>query len=393
MAAMALAFVVPIGAGSGLWRAIPAGATPAQRVAGGLPTTTAPLPPPKAWIAVDADTGNVIEAGNDHTALPPASLTKIITALAVVQALPPTVTVPVSARAAAQPAHKISMKQGEVWTLKDSLYALLLSSANDAAVALAERAGRTVEGFQRMFTATADSLGMADHPLLADPAGLDGPAGVDGGNLVSARDLGIAARALLADPTLGPIVADPVYYFVGPDGTHHRLLNHNFHFLQTYPGAIGMKTGFTNRAGPCLITAARRNGRTMLAVVLNAPNELAFSEGLLDKGFATPVAHESAVDQLPALPASERQSTASGAAAKASADDGVGRATGARRTPKAGADQHTSLISDVTRLGGGWPFWSVVVLLAAVGTLRLRAVVRDSARRRRTRHRHWEKAL
>jgi D-alanyl-D-alanine carboxypeptidase (penicillin-binding protein 5/6) len=391
MAATFLAFVVPFGAGPGWWRAVPAGATPGPRAAGALPTTTAPLPPPKAWIAVDADTGNVIDAGKDHSALSPASLTKIITALAVVHALPPTATVPVSARAAAQPAHKISMKQGEVWTLKDSLYALLLSSANDAAVALAERAGGTVEGFQHMFMATADSLGMADHPVLADPAGLDGPDGVDGGNLVSARDLGIAARAVLADPTLAPIVADPVYYFVGPDGTHHRLLNHNWHFLQTYPGAAGMKTGFTNRAGPCLITAARRNGRTMLAVVLNAPNELAFSVSLLDKGFATPVGRESTADQLPALPDSAGQAAASAAAARAGAVDAAGLPGGARGTPKVGAGQPHSLISAVTRLGGGWPFWGVVVVLAAVGVLRLRAVLRQSSRRRRGRQ--LERAL
>jgi D-alanyl-D-alanine carboxypeptidase (penicillin-binding protein 5/6) len=279
MAAAALVLGVPFGAG------------PIAR-AEALPTTStvAPLPPPKAWIAIDADTGNVISAGNDHTPLPPASLTKVITALAVIYAVPPTATVPVSARAAGQPAHKISMQQGQVWTLKDSLYSLLVSSANDAAVALAERAGGTVEGFRTMFQATANAMGLVDRPVLADPAGLDGPDGVDGGNLVSARDLAIAARDLLANPTLAAIVSDDVYTFVGPDGVHHRLLNHNWNFLQTYPGAIGMKTGYTDRAGPCLITAARRSGRTMVAVVLNAPNEYTFSVGLLNQAFATPVA-------------------------------------------------------------------------------------------------------
>ena len=72
------------------------------------------------------------------------------------------------------------------------IYALMLSSANDAAVALAERAGGSIEGFERIFAATAARIGMADHPLLNDPAGLDGPDGVEGGNLVSARDLAIA---------------------------------------------------------------------------------------------------------------------------------------------------------------------------------------------------------
>jgi D-alanyl-D-alanine carboxypeptidase len=387
MAAIALAFVVPFSAGPGLWRAAPAGATPGSRAA----RTTTTLPPPKAWIAVDADTGNVMDAGNDHTALPPASLTKIITALAVVHALPAGATVPVSARAAAQPAHKISMKQGEVWSLQDSLYALLLSSANDAAVALAERAGGTVEGFQSMFMATADALGMADHPVLADPAGLDGPAGVDGGNLVSARDLAIAARAVLANPTLAPIVADPVYRFVGPDGTPHRLQNHNWHFLQSYAGGIGMKTGFTDRAGPCLITAARRAGRTMLAVVLNAPNEYTFSVGLLDRGFATPVKAESTADQLPAVWTGSPAPTSD--AVRGEAGDAAGSTNADRAAGRLGLAQPRSLISAVTRLGGGWPFWGVVVVLAAVGVLRLRAIWRQGSRRRHARERRLQKAL
>jgi D-alanyl-D-alanine carboxypeptidase len=362
--------------------AAPAGAVPDRRSVAAPATTAAPLPAPKAWAAVDADTGNVIDAGNDRTPLPPASLTKILTALAVVNSLPPDATVPVSARAAGQPAHKISMQQGQVWTLKDSLYALLLSSANDAAVALAERAGGTVEGFQRMFMTTADEMGLSDHPVLQDPAGLDGTSGVDGGNLVSARDLAIAARDLLANPTLAPIVADPVYHFVGPDGVHHRLLNHNWHFLQTYPGAIGMKTGFTDRAGPSLITAARRNGRTMLAVVLNAPNEYAFSVGLLDKGFATPVGAEQSTDQLPAVWTGQAQPAAA-AAATGVGGDAAPAPGDMHAAPRLSPSSSRDLLSAVTRVGGGWPFWLAVILVATVGLLRLRVVLRTNGRHRR----------
>jgi serine-type D-Ala-D-Ala carboxypeptidase (penicillin-binding protein 5/6) len=259
-----------------------------------------PPPPPKAWILVDVDTGRVIDAGNDHAALPPASLTKVITALAAYENVAADDSIPVSQRAADAPAHKISMHAGEEWTYTDTFHALLLSSANDAAVALAERAGGTVEQFQTMFEATASSLGMADQPVLKDPAGLDGPDGVEGGNLVSARDLAIAGRALLNVPELANIVSDPVYEFVGPDGVHHKIGNHN-HLLTTYQGAIGMKTGYTRRAGQCLIAAARRDGRTMLSVVLNAPDVLHQSAALLDKGFATPVASESITDQLPSV--------------------------------------------------------------------------------------------
>lgn len=260
--------------------------------------TTAPSPA-KAWALVDVDTGNVLDASNDRVALPPASLTKVMTALAAVENLPADAQVPVSARAASMPADKLFMKPGQVWTLDQMVHALLLSSANDAAVALAEKAGGTVEGFQRMFALTAADLGMVDNPVLNDPAGLDGPDGVEGGNLVSARDLAIAARALIKQPVLAGIVATPIYYFDGPDGVHHRLTNHNKFFLTTYPGAIGVKTGYTSRAGYCLIASARVYGRTMLAVVLHGSNPNQTAKDLLDKGFATPLGAEPTADRLP----------------------------------------------------------------------------------------------
>jgi D-alanyl-D-alanine carboxypeptidase len=266
----------------------------------GPTTTAAPPPPPKAWILVDADTGNVIDAGNDRTPLPPASLTKVITALTA-SSLAPDTPITVSARSAAAPADKLFMKPGQVWTADELLHTLLISSANDAAVSLAEEVGGTVEGFQPIFARTALGLGMVDHPVLVDPAGLDGPDGVDGGNLVSARDLSMAGRALLSVPSLATIVATPVYYFDGPDAVHHRLTNHNKLFLVTYPGAIGMKTGYTKRAGACVMAAARVGGRTLLAVVLNSSNPTGAAKALLDKGFATSVSAETTVDQLPAV--------------------------------------------------------------------------------------------
>jgi D-alanyl-D-alanine carboxypeptidase (penicillin-binding protein 5/6) len=265
------------------------------------PTTTAPPPTAKAWILVDGDTGNILDAGNPRTPLPPASLTKVLTAITAINNLPATATIPVSARAEAAPPDKMFMKQGQVWTFDQLIHCLLLASANDAAIALAEGAGGSVEGFQSMFAATAASLGLADQPVLKDPAGLDGSSGVDGGNLISPRDLAIAARALLAQPVLAQIVATPLYYFPGPDNVQHRLTNHNKLFLTGYAGAIGVKTGFTDRAGVCLIAAARRNGRTMLAVVMHGTNPTQMAETLLDKGFATAPETESRVDQLPAV--------------------------------------------------------------------------------------------
>lgn len=272
--------------------------TATARAASPTPTTAAPLPPPRAWILVDVDTGNVISGGNDHTLLPPASLTKVITALASSN-LDPATPVTIDARAAQAPPDKIGLVQGQVWSADELFHALLISSANDAAFALADQVGGNVTGFQTIFARTAVELGMADHPVLMDPAGLDGTEGVDGGNLVSARDLAIAGRALLADPYLAAIVATPIYSFVGPGNVAHRLVSHNYAFLSTYAGAIGIKTGFTDRAGTSIMAAARRNGRTMMAVVMHSANPTTQAKALLDQGFATPVANESTVDQLP----------------------------------------------------------------------------------------------
>jgi D-alanyl-D-alanine carboxypeptidase len=265
---------------------------------------------------VDADTGNVVDAGNDRTPMPPASLSKVITALTASN-LAPSTPITVSARAAAAPADKLFMKAGQVWTADQMMHSLLISSANDAAVSLAEEVGGSLEGFQPIFARTALSLGMADHPVLVDPAGLDGPDGLDGGNLLSARDLAMAGRALLAVPSLAAIVAVPVYYFDGPDNVHHRLTNHNKLFLTTYAGAIGIKTGYTRRAGTCIMAAARVGGRTMLAVVLNSTNPTLAAKLLLDKGFATPVAAETTTDQLPGvnLAAVNQSSSGSGPSA------------------------------------------------------------------------------
>ncbi|MDQ1437021.1 MAG: hypothetical protein QOK43_650 [Acidimicrobiaceae bacterium] len=247
---------------------------------------------------VDADTGAVLEGGHERDPQRVASVFKVLTAIVVAENLATDAEVPVSSRAEAMPARKINLKAGQVWQATDLLHALLLVSANDAAVALAERTAGSLEQFGGMLDATAVRLGMADRPTLRDPAGLDDEFSVDGGNLISARDLSIATRAFLSYPQLAEIVVKPDYRFAGGDGNPHRLLNHN-RLIKTYPGAMGIKTGYTKRAGHSLIAAARRDGRTMIAVVIGAPDPYGSASALLDKGFATPAASEGALDHLP----------------------------------------------------------------------------------------------
>ncbi|HEV7888237.1 MAG TPA: serine hydrolase [Acidimicrobiales bacterium] len=329
-AALALV-LVGVGAASGVAAAPAAPAAPVRQAQTQPPASPPPAPPPpRAWALVDADTGAVLDGGRDREPQLVASVFKVLTAVAIVENLEAEADVTVSSRAEGMPARKINLKAGQVWQADDLLYALLLVSANDAAVALAERTAGTLEAFGGMLDATAARLGMADRPVLRDPAGLDDEFSVDGGNRISARDLAIATRAFLAYPELTAIVSAPDYRFAGGDGNPHRLLNHN-RLLKTYPGAVGIKTGYTKKAGHSLIAAARRDGRTMIAVVIGAADPYGSAVGLLDKGFATPVQTQGEFDRLPEVrlgTAADPVTHAPPLARPVSTPTGGGRSTG-----------------------------------------------------------------
>ena len=262
--------------------AVGAGPFPAGAQTAAPPGTPYPA---KAWMLVDADTGKVLDAFNEHEALPPASTQKIMTALVAAEKLPPDATFTVGPVAAAQAPMRIGMVAGHQWTLTLSLHSLMMVSANDAAYALAEAASGSLEAFAADMNAVAARYGMVDSRF-ADPAGFDGVEGFNGGSRVSAYDLAIAARNYLAVPELTAIVALREYRFDGPDGPH-VLYNHN-KLLARYAGANGLKTGYTSLAGNTFVGTATRDGRTMIAVVLNSTNMYGVAASLLDKGFATP---------------------------------------------------------------------------------------------------------
>lgn len=254
--------------------------------------TTAPPPPAKAELLVDVDTGRALYAQNVHAPLPPGSLTKVLTAMIAADWLPSGTTIPVHPDDAAVYPDRVGMKPGQVWPYDVTMHALLVDSANDAAYALADKVGGSLPAFARIMQEAAGQIGMSDHPFLADPAGLDGSEGFDHGNLISAWDLAIAARDMMANPYLAAIAGTKKYVFTGPDRIVYSILNHNLAFLDSYPGAIGVKTGYTDAAGVCLIAEAERGGRKMMAVVLAGANPDATAAALLNAGFATPVTVE-----------------------------------------------------------------------------------------------------
>jgi D-alanyl-D-alanine carboxypeptidase (penicillin-binding protein 5/6) len=266
------------------------------------PGTTGPgyvPPPPAAWVLVDADTGAVVDGAAARTPRLPASTVKLFTALVAVQRLPADEPIPISAVAEGMPARKINVKAGQVWDVEDLLASMLLVSANDAAVAVAERVGGgSLEGWERVAGSTALALGLEDSPDLSDPAGLDDEFSHGGGSLVSPRDLAVVARAVLAEPELMAIIGATELRFLGGDGIHHVVDRRN-RLFDLYAGTLGLKTGLTERAGRCLVAAAQRDGRTMIAVLFDAPDIYASAALLLDQGFATPVTAQGGLDHLP----------------------------------------------------------------------------------------------
>lgn len=276
----------------------PAGAqTTTTEISNSARSTTAP---PKGWILVDATSGVILDGAQIHEPLRPASTVKLMTALTVTEHLPSAATVTVSELASRQPSRRLGVEAGSTFSVHDFLYALLLGSANDVAYALAERTGGDLDGFAALMTQTGARLGLQDSTF-KDPAGLDAPnEGYEGGSYMSAYDLAVVARNVLADPFLGPIVATRTYTFAGVDEPI-ELINHNVKLMDEYEGANGLKTGFTERAGRTLVASAERDGRTIIAVVLDTYNVNTWVMNLLDQGFATPADSPGLGESLPAV--------------------------------------------------------------------------------------------
>jgi len=270
----ALALATPSAAGH-----TPALATPTN--AGGKPAPRKPAGPKVASgyaILVDARTGRVMWTRNATTSKPPASLTKMLTALLVRSSLPLNAVAVVGRDAAKAPPTRLSLKPGQKITVSQALAALMVVSANDMAVLLADRAAGTNRRFEQAMNLASKRLGLGQSSWHS-PNGLDTP-----GHRSSAFDLAILARAVLRDPWLAKMVRTEHIAFTTPDRHRHELRAHSW-FLRAYKGAVGVKTGFTDDAGHCLAAAATRNGRTLIAVVLHSPNPPADATQLMNWGF------------------------------------------------------------------------------------------------------------
>ena len=240
---------------------------------------------PSSYIVVDAEKGTIINSKNIHQPMNVASISKIITALAAVNTLSKDKLISIPLEAENVQPSKIGMKQGEKWKRDDLLYSLLLTSANDAAYALANASSGSIPEFARQQNRIAKELSMEDSSF-GDPSGLDDNFAINGDTKMSAFDLAIAGRAVLAQPDLAKIVSTLNYQFIGGDGVVHTLTNHNDEFLLGYLGANGLKTGYTKKSGRTLMVSATHGKTTLIAVVLNVIQTDEWAAQLLDQGFA-----------------------------------------------------------------------------------------------------------
>lgn len=230
-----------------------------------------------AAVVVEESTGRILYDKNALERRSIASTTKIMTAMVAMENANPEDKVTVSKRAAAIGGSRAGLREGEQYTLRELLYAMMMISGNDAAIAVAEHVGGSVEDFADMMNARARSLGAVNSHFVT-PHGLDRP-----DQYSTAYDLALITIEALKNPLFCEIVSTRSSYIPG-----HSLYNTN-ELLGSYPGADGVKTGYTGKAGRCLVSTARKNGMRLISVVLGSPTRNAranASRSLLDYCFS-----------------------------------------------------------------------------------------------------------
>src|SRR5207247_7173692 len=231
------------------------------------PTPTPPVIKARAAIVLDLDSGKTLFALDAHGRFAPASLTKVMTALVALGMLRPdqVITVPASINQLPWDSTRMGLRAGERLTVRELLYGLFLNSGNDAAITLSEAATPRAT-FIALMNARAAALGMTDTHFV-NPIGLDDPA-----HYTSAADLARASWELIRRfPDVAAMAATPSLTLPAT-ATHHAYALYNLNELvRKYPGATGLKTGWTGHAGGCLIATATRDGRHLMVVLLASP--------------------------------------------------------------------------------------------------------------------------
>ena len=244
---------------------------------------------PKSALLMDAATGTVLYENNAHEALAPASVTKVMTLLLIMEAIDSgrmgwEDAVTASEAAAAKGGSQVYLKVGETMTVSDMVKSIAVSSANDCACAMAEHLAGSEEAFVELMNRRAAELGMNDTHFVNCTGLDDDPAAKS--HRTSAHDIAIMSRELLVNhPDIKNFTT--IWMDTIRDGAF-GLSNTN-KMVRYYPGCTGLKTGFTSGAGYCLSASAQREGMELIAVVMGAEtsqDRFAACKGMLDQGFA-----------------------------------------------------------------------------------------------------------
>lgn len=251
-------------------------------------TSAAPLSPSappsvsaKGAVLIEAESEEILFEKNAHLPMGPASTTKIMTALVAAEHGDPNRVFTVPKEAVGVEGSSVYLTEGEKLTLRELLYALLLASANDAAVAIAVCVAGSEANFCRLMNEKAKAMGLVSTRF-ENPHGL-----YHEEHYTTAYELARIAAEALRNPLLRQIVS--TYKATIPSGgvpNARLLVNHN-KLLRSYDGAIGVKTGFTKKTGRTLVSAAERDGMTLIAVTLDAPDDWRDHTALLDYGYDT----------------------------------------------------------------------------------------------------------
>ena len=244
----------------------------------------APLSPPEltaeAWLLWDDTFHRELGSLNPDQARAMASTTKIMTALVAFETTQLDEMVIINNSATSIGESEIDLVPGETWRMEELLRALLMRSANDAALAIAEHVGGSEAGFVRMMNESAVELGLQNTHFM-NPHGLDAE-----GHFASAQDLLNIALVAMEHPVFAGIVGTRSSTFPdSPDG-EERVATTTNALLSTFEGAIGVKTGFTNDAGLTIVASAERDGRRLYAVVMGSTDHFADAAALLRYGFS-----------------------------------------------------------------------------------------------------------
>lgn len=235
----------------------------------------------EAAVVLKASDKKVLYAKNPDNIMYPASTTKIMTLITALEQGDLDSVITVSSSAATCEGSSLDLRAGDRLTLREALYGMMLVSGNDAAEAVAENVAGSIPAFVKLMNDKAEKIG-TQRTHFSNPHGLPDPVN----HFTTAYDLALITAYGLQNPVFAGIVSTRDYdvHFVSRGGgiTHARNTNK---LLATYPGANGVKTGFTNAAGECLVAAAKRNGVELIAVVLNSEHRWADATRLLNYGF------------------------------------------------------------------------------------------------------------